>query len=296
LPTLGLFAAAAFRLMVSANRVLGAIQSVRYGNSVINTLDEAFRLFEKIPDSVPDAPPLPFAESIELRQVCYRYPAAPRDSLTNVDIRIAWRSTVGFIGGSGAGKTTLVDLVLGLLEPTAGKVFVDGVDIQTNLRGWQNQIGYVPQNIYLADDTLRRNIAYCIPDSDISEEAVLGAVRAAQLDELLSQLPQGLDTVVGEQGVRLSGGQRQRIGIARALYHDPAVLVLDEATSALDSATESEVMKAIIALRGEKTVLIIAHRLSTIEHCDWLYRLEGGTVVSQGPAHEQLGLEQPDVA
>jgi ABC-type multidrug transport system fused ATPase/permease subunit len=288
LPTLGLFAAAAFRLMISANRILGAIQSIRYSNSVIHTLDEAFHLFESTAPL--DAEPLvqPFKDSIELRQVNYRYPGAPRDSLSTVDIRIPWRSTVGFIGGSGAGKTTLVDLVLGLLEPTAGSVCVDGVDIHSNLRGWQSQIGYVPQSIYLADDTLRRNIAYCIPNPDISEEAVWSAVRAAQLEELVSQLPQGLDTLVGEQGVRLSGGQRQRIGIARALYHDPAVLVLDEATSALDSETEGEVMKSIVALRGEKTVLIIAHRLSTIEHCDSLYELKDGQLIAFGSTAQVL--------
>ena len=148
----------------------------------------------------------------------------------------------------------------------------------------------------MLDDTLRPNITYCIPNPDISEEAVWSAVRAAQLEELVRQLPQGLDTLVGEQDVRLSGGQRQRIGIARARYLDPAVLVLDEATSALDSETESEVMKSIVALRGEKTVLIIAHRLSTIEHCDWIFRLEGGKVEAQGSAREQLAAEQTNVA
>lgn len=289
LPTLGLFAAAAFRLMISANRVLGAIQSVRYSSSVINTLDDAFRLFEASAEPCAHSAALPFNDVIELRQVSYRYPSAPNDSLNAVDIRIPCRSTVGFIGGSGAGKTTLVDLVLGLLQPVAGSVCVDGVDIRDNLRGWQAQIGYVPQTIYLADDTLRRNIAYCIPNDEISDDAVWAAVRAAQLEELVSQLPQGLDTLVGEQGVRLSGGQRQRIGIARALYHDPAVLVLDEATSALDSDTESEVMKAIISLRGAKTILIIAHRLSTIEHCDWLYQLKNGRLIAYGSADQILG-------
>lgn len=292
LPTLGLFAAAAFRLMISANRILGAVQSVRYGNSVINTLDEAFRLFDATGKAaVPGGEPLPFSAEISLEGVVYRYPGAARDSLTEIDIRIPWRSTVGFIGGSGAGKTTLVDVILGVLKPDAGCVKVDGVNIHDNLRGWQDLIGYVPQTIYLADDTLRRNIAYCLPEAEISEEAVWNAVRAAQLEDLVKQLPQGLDTLVGEQGVRLSGGQRQRIGIARALYHDPAVLVLDEATSALDTATESEIMKAIIALRGEKTVLIVAHRLSTIAHCDCLFRLEQGRLVAQGPVDEQLASE-----
>jgi len=296
LPTLGLFVAAAFRLMVSANRVLGAVQSIRYGNQVIVTLDEAFRQFEATgqPQSLPK--PLPLISAIELKNLTYRYPLAPSESLHEVNIRIPSRTTVGFIGGSGAGKTTLVDIVLGLLPPADGAVCVDGVDIHTNLRGWQDQIGYVPQSIYLSDDTLRRNIAYCLPDAEISDNAVWDAVRAAQLEELVAQLPQGLDTLVGERGVRLSGGQRQRIGIARALYHDPAVLILDEATSALDTATEAEVMKAIIALRGAKTVLIVAHRLSTIEHCDWLYRLENGRVVAQGPASEVLQSERSHVA
>ncbi len=294
LPTLGLFAAAAFRLMISANRILGAIQNVRYGSPVINTLDDAFSLFEGSPSPKASEEPLTFTEAIELHQVSYRYPEASRESLIKLDIRIPWRNTVGFIGGSGAGKTTLVDLMLGLLPPVTGSVRVDGKDIRTNLPAWQSQIGYVPQTIYLADDTLRRNIAYCVPNQEISEAAVWDAVCAAQLEGLVSQLPQGLDTRVGEHGVRLSGGQRQRIGIARALYHNPAVLVLDEATSALDSNTEAEVMKSIAALHGEKTVIIIAHRLSTIEYCDWIYRLENGSIASQGPAREQLGLGLPN--
>ncbi len=290
LPKLGLFATAAFRLMISANRILGAIQSVRYASSVINTLSDAFSMFVSSFKPDADHPSVSFKDAIELRQISFRYPAAQHESLRAVDIRIPRRTTVGFIGGSGAGKTTLVDMVLGLLEPTEGSVLVDGVDIRDKLRAWQSQIGYVPQSIYLADDTLRRNIAYCLPDSEISDERLREAIRAAQLEDLVKQLPEGLDTLVGEHGVRLSGGQRQRIGIARALYHDPAVLVLDEATSALDSETESEVMKSIVALHGEKTVLIIAHRLSTIEHCDWVYRLESGSVTAQGPAREQIGI------
>ncbi len=288
LPTLGLFAAAAFRLMISANRIIGAIQSIRYGTSVINNLTEAFRLFESSLSPSAVVPELSFTNSIELRQISYRYPGATRCSLSVIDIRIPCRSTVGFIGGSGAGKTTLVDVVLGLIEPTAGNVCVDGVDIRDNIRSWQNRIGYVPQSIYLADDTLRRNIAYCIPDLDISDEVVWNAVRAARLEELVNRLPQGLDTLVGEQGVRLSGGQRQRIGIARALYHNPSVLVLDEATSALDSHTESEVMKSIAALRGEKTILIIAHRLSTLEQCDSLYELKDGQLIAHGSTAQML--------
>jgi ABC-type multidrug transport system fused ATPase/permease subunit len=175
-----------------------------------------------------------------------------------------------------------VDVILGLLPPGAGKVMVDGQDIQGNLRAWQDQIGYVPQTIYLTDDTLRRNVAFGLPDEQINEVAVKRAIKDAQLEEFVASLPHGLESKVGERGIRLSGGQRQRIGIARALYHDPAVLVLDEATSALDTATEDGVMQAITALKGSKTILIVAHRLSTVEHCDRLYRLKHGKIVAEG--------------
>ena len=174
-------------------------------------------------------------------------------------------------------------MVLGLLIPDDGQVLVDGKDIESNMRGWQDQIGYVPQSIYLTDDTLRSNVALGISEAEIDHEAVDRAIAAAQLQEFVASLPDGLDTVVGERGVRLSGGQRQRIGIARALYHDPPVLVLDEATSALDNATEREVMRAVTALHGTKTIVIIAHRLSTVEGCDRLYVLREGRVVSEGP-------------
>jgi ABC-type multidrug transport system fused ATPase/permease subunit len=197
-------------------------------------------------------------------------------------------TSVGFIGGSGAGKSTLVDVILGLLTPTAGTVNVDGNDIQTCLRSWQDLIGYVPQTIFLTDDSIRRNVAFGLPSEQIDDAAVWKALSAAQLDQFVSNLPQELNTVVGERGVRLSGGQRQRIGIARALYHDPAVLVLDEATSSLDTATERDVMDAVRALHGEKTLIIVAHRLSTVEECDHIFRLEQGRVVEEGNASEML--------
>jgi ABC-type multidrug transport system fused ATPase/permease subunit len=206
------------------------------------------------------------------------------DALHDVSLSIPRGASIGFIGGSGAGKSTLVDVILGLLTPVAGAVLVDGIDIQTHTRGWQDQIGYVPQSVFLTDDTLRRNIAFGLPDKQIDDGAVRRALAAAQLDELVEQAPNGLDTFVGERGVRLSGGQRQRIGIARALYRDPAVLVLDEATSSLDTVTERGVMDAVRALRGEKTLLVVAHRLSTVEHCDRLLRLERGKVVEDSPA------------
>lgn len=281
LPALGLFAAAAFRFMPSINRVLNAIQNLRYSLPAVDTIHNEFRLLDGAM-----APrrglPLLFNESLTLHQVSFRYPLSDLQALHDISLSIPRGSAVGFIGGSGAGKSTLADIVLGLLTPVSGAVRVDGIDIQTNLRGWQDQIGYVPQSIFLTDDTLRRNIAFGLSSGNIDETAVLRAIRAAQLEQFVIDLPQGLDTIVGERGIRLSGGQRQRIGIARALYHDPSVLVLDEATSSLDIATERDFMQAVRALRGDKTLLIVAHRLSTVEQCDRLYRLEHGKVVEEG--------------
>jgi ABC-type multidrug transport system fused ATPase/permease subunit len=176
--------------------------------------------------------------------------------------------------------------LLGLLEPTSGRVLVDGSDIHDNLRGWQDQIGYVPQSIFLTDDTLLRNVAFGLPKDQIDNDAVKSAISSAQLGDFVASLPDGLDTIVGERGVRLSGGQRQRIGIARALYNNPDVLVLDEATSSLDTETEHGVMQAVQALQGEKTVIIVAHRLSTVEYCDRLYRLENARIVDEGTFSE----------
>jgi ABC-type multidrug transport system fused ATPase/permease subunit len=281
LPALGLFAAAAFRLMPSVNRVLGAVQSLRYGMPVIDTLCTEFKL--GVPEvAATHRSVTPFRETLELNQITYAYPGAAEPALKDISLAVQRGESVGFIGASGAGKSTLVDVLLGLLAPDTGEVRVDGNDIQKNLRNWQDQIGYVPQSIFLTDDTLRRNVAFGLPDKQIDDAAVQRAIRAAQLEEFVGSLPDGLETFVGERGIRLSGGQRQRIGIARSIYHDPAVLVLDEATSSLDTETERGVMQAITALQGSKTILIIAHRLSTVEHCNRLYRLQDGRVVEEG--------------
>ena len=275
LPTLGLFAAAAFRLMPSVNRVLGAIQGVRYALPVIDTLhSEILFLDETKPPR--HGQPLSLKNELAIDHVSFQYPSAKALALDEVSLSISQGSSVGFIGGSGAGKSTLVDIILGLLTPISGAVKIDGTDIQTSLRSWQDKIGYVPQSIFLTDDTLRRNVAFGLHNDQIDEAAVWSAIRAAQLEQFVNDLPQGLDTQVGERGVRLSGGQRQRIGIARALYHSPSVLVLDEATSSLDTYTERGVMDAVRALKGDKTLLIVAHRLSTVEHCDRIFRLEQG--------------------
>jgi ABC-type multidrug transport system fused ATPase/permease subunit len=224
---------------------------------------------------------LVFHTALELNKVSYTYPGADEPALRDLSLVVHRGESVGFVGTSGAGKSTLIDVILGLLPVERGEVRVDGHNIQRSLREWQDQIGYVPQFIYLTDDTLMRNVAFGLSDAQIDKAAVWRAIRAAQLESFVNDLPEGLETMVGERGVRLSGGQRQRIGIARALYHDPAVLVLDEATSALDTDTESGVMLSVHALHGEKTVIIIAHRLSTVEHCDSLYRLEKGRLVSE---------------
>jgi ABC-type multidrug transport system fused ATPase/permease subunit len=282
LPTLGLFSAAAFRLMPSVNRVLTSFQSVRFALPAIDILHGEFSRFgrEAAPE---DAKRLPFREAIMIENLDFNYPTDDRRVLHSISLTIPRGSAVGFIGGSGAGKSTLIDVILGLLFPVGGTIKVDGVDIRQNLRGWQGQIGYVPQSIFLIDDTLRRNVAFGLPDEVIDDAAIWRAIRAAQLEDFVNSLPNGLETEVGERGVRLSGGQKQRIGIARALYHDPEVLVLDEATSALDTDTERGVMDAVVSLHGRKTVLIVAHRLSTVEHCDKVFRLEGGCLKEAAP-------------
>lgn len=284
IPTLGLFAAAAFRVMPSINRLLGALQTLIYSRAIIASVYADFKLDAL--DETKLVTGIPFSEQLELRSVTFQYPTASTPSLQQVSLVVRRGEAVGFVGPSGAGKSTLVDVILGLFAPTAGLVLVDGQDIQKNLRNWQNQIGYVPQSIYLTDDTLRRNVAFGLGDENIDENSVRNAIRLAQLEEFVSSLPENLDTVVGERGVRLSGGQRQRIGIARALYHNPSILVLDEATSSLDTPTEHGVMQAVQALQGSKTVIIVAHRLSTVEYCDRLYRIESSRLIEEGTFDE----------
>lgn len=288
IPTLGLFAAAAFRLMPSVNRVLSAVQTLRYTLPVVNTLYEEIKLTSVEPTNKQTLAPRIFGKELSLKSVKYQYPGAASLALDGISLNIQKGEFIGLIGSSGSGKSTLVDVILGLLTPNGGLIEVDGHDVQQSMRQWQDQIGYVPQSIYLTDDTLRRNVAFGLPNERIDDLAVQRAIKAAQLEEFVSTLPEGLETVVGERGVRLSGGQRQRIGIARALYHDPGVLLLDEATSALDSATEREVMQTITALQGSKTIIVVAHRLSTIEKCDRFYRLEYGRVTEIGSPAELL--------
>lgn len=281
-PTLGLFAAAAFRLMPSINRILTAIQNLRYTLPVVDSLHRESQLHTPEQRNFHLTGLKQFSGQLCVTNLSYVYPGSARAALKGVSMVIKKGESIGLIGASGSGKSTLVDIILGLLQPSEGMVAVDGLDLQQCLRHWQDQIGYVPQSIYLTDDSLRRNVAFGVRDNEIDEEAVRNAIKSAQLDAYIDALPEGLDTLVGERGIRLSGGQRQRIGIARALYHNPAVLVLDEATSALDMETEREVMRAVEALHGGKTIIIVAHRLSTVEKCDRLVRLEAGRIVAEG--------------
>jgi ABC-type multidrug transport system fused ATPase/permease subunit len=278
-PVIGMFGVAAMRVLPSINRILGAVQQISFGAPAIATMLRECGL--PLPQTVPvNSGGTRLRGEIRVTSVRYRYPETKHDTIKGISLRIAAGSTVAFIGTSGAGKSTLVDLVLGLLRPTSGLIEVDGRDIHEDLSAWQSQIGYVPQSIYLTDDSLRANIALGVEPDSIDEAAVRRALAAARLEEFVAALPNGLDTHVGERGVRLSGGQRQRIGIARALYRDPTTLVLDEATSALDTDTESKVMEAINALHGTRTILIITHRVASVANADAVFRLERGSLVT----------------
>jgi ABC-type multidrug transport system fused ATPase/permease subunit len=284
LPVLGLFGAAAFRLLPAVNRMINNFQLINVSRPQVAEIFSDLTMSVPIRDT--SIQRSSFKRGVFINDVSFSYAASSAEALIDISISVARGEAVGLVGPSGSGKSTLVDILLGLLEPTSGRVLVDGNDIHDNLRVWQDQIGYVPQSIFLTDDTLRRNVAFGLPKDQIYDDAVKSAIRSAQLEEFVASLPEGLNTIVGERGVRLSGGQRQRIGIARALYNNPDVLVLDEATSSLDTETEHGVMQAVQALQGEKTVIIVAHRLSTVEYCDRLYRLENARIVDQGTFSE----------
>ncbi len=286
IPTLGLFGVASFRLMPAANKLLSSVQRIRYGIPVVETLyDEV----DEIPPKIikhndfhidTDIPTL--KNVIKVNHVNFSYPDTKEHSLKGVCISVPRGHAIGLIGKSGAGKSTLVDIILGLLQPSSGNVEIDGININLNVRAWQDKIGYVPQTIFLTDDTLRNNIALGVSECDIDETKLSQAISDAQLEEYIEQLPIGLDTEVGERGVRISGGQRQRIGIARALYHGPEVLILDEATSSLDVETEKKVIDVITNLIGKKTIIIISHRFSAIKCCNNIYRLDSGKITQAG--------------
>lgn len=294
--TMALFAMAAFRLMPSINRVIAMITGIRYNQPALTVIFEDLFLNEEVSPklnmekTITETPKSnlvnvengtkTYKNNISLKEISFRYPGQREYSVKDVSLTIPIGQSVAFIGESGAGKTTLVDIILGLFRPEKGRVLVDGKDLFEQASIWQKKIGYIPQNIFLSDDTIRANVAFGIANSEINDGEVWRALEQAQLKDFVKSLPDKLDTTVGERGIRISGGQRQRIGIARALYHNPEILFMDEATSALDNETEREIMRSIDSLKGEKTLIIIAHRLSTIENCDIVFKLNRGKLTS----------------
>ena len=284
-PTLGVIAMATMRLLPSLQQIYFGMVTIRSAGPVLDAIVADFASSPPpLPDPEPDAPPMKLERELALDGVSFAYDSTDRPTLQGVDLTIPARATVGIVGGTGAGKTTLVDLVLGLLSPASGAIRVDGTTLTPdNLRSWRGSIAYVPQTIFLTDDTIAANIAFGVPKAEIDMAAVEHAAQVAALhDFILSDLPAGYETRVGERGVRLSGGQRQRIGIARAMYRDPTLLIMDEATSALDNVTEREVMEAVQRIRGDKTIILIAHRLSTVRSCDTIFLMERGRLLAQG--------------
>lgn len=287
-PTLALFGAAIVRMRASIGQIVGGVSQLQYSIASISNVVDDLNLLErkKKQRDKESGSRLPFKRGLVLDGVTYTYPDAARPALENISLTIEKGSSVAFVGATGSGKTTLINVLLGLLKPQQGTIAVDGIDIYTELRGWHQNVGYIPQTIFLLDDTIRCNIAFGLPDKEIDEEKLWTAIRAAQLDAFVQTLDEGVETVVGERGVRLSGGQRQRVGLARALYHNPNVLMMDEATSALDNQTESLVMEALEALKDGRTFIIIAHRLSTVRNCDRLYFLRDGKIEARGTYDE----------
>jgi ABC-type multidrug transport system fused ATPase/permease subunit len=288
LPIIALYAFAGYRLMPALQQIYGAFTQLRFAGPALDALYKDLISLQASNAQHGHSSPLVLTEAIQLNQVSYRYPNTPQYALKSVDLSISAHSKVGFVGATGSGKTTTVDVILGLLEPQKGALKIDGQPITAvNRRQWQRAIGYVPQHIYLADDSVAANIAFGVNPEDIDQQAVERAAKIANLHEFVSNdMSQGYATTVGERGVRLSGGQRQRIGIARALYHDPQILILDEATSALDNLTEQAVMEAVNNLGHNITIILIAHRLSTVRQCDQIYLLEQGEVKAQGTFEE----------
>jgi ATP-binding cassette, subfamily B, bacterial PglK len=290
LPMLSLYAFAGYRMLPAVQAIYSATATIRFSAAAVDTIVEELATIKQGQDAPASVMPLPLTQALELRRVNYLYPGSDA-GLRDISITVAKGESIGIVGRTGAGKTTLVDVILGLLVPQSGEVLVDGVALDANRRrAWQRSLGYVPQDIFLTDATVRENIALGLSGSEIDQSQVERAARIAQIhDFVVDTLPQGYDTRVGERGVRLSGGQRQRIGIARALYHDPELILLDEATSALDMLTEAEVMDALRALASVKTVILIAHRTGTLKACNRVVRLEGGRV-----APETDGLPKDD--
>lgn len=290
LPVLSGIAMAAIRLLPSVYRISQGMASISFDFPSLNALEKVILEGDadglqndkgKTEEITVSQLEIKDFSSLTMDNVLYRYPSGDRDVLNHVSFEIKKGMSVGIVGSSGGGKTTTADLLLGLLSPIEGEIYLDDNKLSSIITEWHSMIGYIPQQIFILDGNVRDNIAFGIPQEEISEEKIWKALKDAALDEFVKELPEGLDTELGERGIRLSGGQRQRIGIARALYKSPSVLFFDEATSALDGKTESEIMESIRALKGKITMVIIAHRLSTIEHCDHVYRVEDGNIIKE---------------
>jgi ATP-binding cassette, subfamily B, bacterial PglK len=296
---LGMFGFAAIRLMPSLSRMSTSLGQVRFRYASTEVVYQELlalrqRPWEPLPGSAKEhVAPIPFRQALVIEQLSYRYPEARQPALDDVSLEIPKGHWVSFIGPTGAGKTTLVDLIMGLLVPTSGRILVDGGNLHDNLAGWQPNIGYVPQTVYLIDDSVRRNVAFGVPEEEIDDERVWQALRAAQVEDLIRSLPDELNAIIGERGGRLSGGERQRLGIARALYRDPEVLVIDEATANLDPGTEAAIVEVVSGLREKKTIIVIAHRLAFVRNCDCIYMLAQGRLRNSGGYSDLLSRE-PD--
>ena len=275
---LGLFAAAAYRIMPSLTRIMNAIQGLIYNHTVVDTVYREFNVknLQSNINKIKKSKEIFLDKEINLKNINFKYSDTAPFILKDISMSIKKGTTVGLIGESGIGKTTLINMILGLVEPSSGKVEIDGINIFENVESWQKNIGYVPQNVYLSDDTIKKNIAFALPDNKIDYNAVKKAATNAQLDNLIANSTNGLDTKVGEFGDRISGGQRQRIAIARALYKDPKILILDECTNSLDLETEKQIINEVNFLKGKKTIIMITHRLSTLENCDQIYKIDKG--------------------
>jgi len=294
LPMISLYGFAGYRLMPTLQGIFQSTATLKHDIAAVDLFYNDIKGTSSLPfnfnhETLVNEEPLVFTNNLVLDNICFHYPGVKKQAVDNLSLTIKANTSIGIVGSSGSGKSTLVDIILGLLHPQKGSLSVDGEKLtQDNLRRWQNNIGYVPQVIFLADSTISENLAFGIPAKEIDQQAVETAAKMANLhDFIINELEEGYRTIVGERGIRLSGGQRQRIGIARALYHNPSVLILDEATSALDTPTEQAVMEAVYDLAHEKTIIMIAHRISTVKNCDNLVWLEYGKVKGRG-AYDEL--------
>ena len=277
-PKLALFAAAAFRIMPSINRLIVNFQALKFAMPTVNKLHKEFPLKKNFSDLTSSLKVITFKSEINISNLSFKYPNNSENTLQDVNLKIKIGESIGIVGKTGEGKSTIVDLICGLLEPQQGSILVDNNNIKKNLRSWQQQIGYVPQNIYLLDDTIKDNIIFGRKEDKDTEKNLINSIKSAQLDKLIARLPDGLDTIVGDRGTRLSGGQIQRIGIARAIFNNSQVLIFDEATSALDVETEKNFISDIYKLKTNKTLIIISHRISVLEHCDRVYNIKNKSI------------------